>query len=152
VITCTIAMCTVKNTHDDGQRNCPKHVEFHSKNKFEKLVNVVGFIITNWYHMYTICRFLFWFAEESLRPDCSLDPRAWEGPRFTHVSTAFLVSVHMTQNTDLSKTGSVSVRRWKGGCHLLSIVRQKGDNRSLWIIRGGVSHPCTWSQKQVHVP
>ena len=21
---------------DDGQRNCPKHVEFHSKNKFEK--------------------------------------------------------------------------------------------------------------------
>jgi len=23
-------------TLDDGQRNCPKHVEFHSKNKFEK--------------------------------------------------------------------------------------------------------------------
>jgi len=23
---------------DDGQRNCPKHVEFYSKNKFEKLV------------------------------------------------------------------------------------------------------------------
>jgi hypothetical protein len=21
---------------DDGQRNCPKHVEFHSKNKFKK--------------------------------------------------------------------------------------------------------------------
>ena len=30
---------------DDGQRNCPKHVEFYSKNKFEKLVHVVGFII-----------------------------------------------------------------------------------------------------------
>ena len=30
---------------DDGQRNCPKHVEFYSKNKFEKFVNVVGFII-----------------------------------------------------------------------------------------------------------
>jgi len=30
---------------DDGQRNCPKHVEFHSKNKFEKLVHVVGFIV-----------------------------------------------------------------------------------------------------------
>jgi len=25
-------------TPDDGQRNCPKHVEFYSKNKFEKLV------------------------------------------------------------------------------------------------------------------
>jgi hypothetical protein len=30
---------------DDGQRNCPKHVEFHSQNKFEKLVHLVGFII-----------------------------------------------------------------------------------------------------------
>jgi hypothetical protein len=31
----------------DGQRNCPKHVEFNSKNKFEKLVHLVGFIIRN---------------------------------------------------------------------------------------------------------
>ena len=30
---------------DDGQRNCPKHVEFYSKNKFEKLVHPVGFIV-----------------------------------------------------------------------------------------------------------
>ena len=27
------------------QRNCPKHVEFYSKNKCEKLVHLVGFII-----------------------------------------------------------------------------------------------------------
>jgi len=32
---------------DDGQRNCPKHVEFYSKNEFEKLVHLVGFIIRN---------------------------------------------------------------------------------------------------------
>ena len=32
-------------TPDDGERNCPKHVEFYSKNKFEKLVHLVGFII-----------------------------------------------------------------------------------------------------------
>jgi len=32
-------------TPDDGQRNCPKHVEFYAKNKFEKLVHLVGFII-----------------------------------------------------------------------------------------------------------
>ena len=36
-------------TPDDGQRNCPKHVEFYSrvlfKNEFEKLVHLVGFII-----------------------------------------------------------------------------------------------------------
>ena len=37
-------MCTVK-TPDDGTRNCPQHVEFYSKNKFEKLVHLVGFII-----------------------------------------------------------------------------------------------------------
>jgi hypothetical protein len=29
----------------DGKRNCPKHVEFHPKNKFKKLVHLVGFII-----------------------------------------------------------------------------------------------------------
>jgi len=32
-------------TPDDGQRNCPKHVEFYCKHKFEKLVHLVGFII-----------------------------------------------------------------------------------------------------------
>jgi len=34
-----------EKTADDGQRNCPKHVQFHSKNKFEKLVHLVGFVI-----------------------------------------------------------------------------------------------------------
>jgi len=43
-MTYTTAVCTVK-TPDDGQRNCPKNVEFYCKNKFEKLVHVVGFII-----------------------------------------------------------------------------------------------------------
>jgi len=40
-MTYTIAVCTVK-TPDDGQGNCPKHVEFYSNNKLEHLV---GFII-----------------------------------------------------------------------------------------------------------
>jgi len=34
-----------KKTPDNGQRNCPKHVEFYSKNKFEILVHLVGFIV-----------------------------------------------------------------------------------------------------------
>jgi hypothetical protein len=34
-----------KISPDDGQRNCPEHVEFYSKNKFEKLLYLVGFII-----------------------------------------------------------------------------------------------------------
>ena len=34
-----------EKTPDDGQRKCPKYVEFYSKNKFEKLVHLVGFIM-----------------------------------------------------------------------------------------------------------
>ena len=45
-MTYIIAVCTVEKTPDDGQRNCPKQVEFHSKNKFEKLVHLVRFIIS----------------------------------------------------------------------------------------------------------
>ena len=37
--------CVRWKTPDDGQRNCPKHEEYYSKNKFEKLVHLVGFII-----------------------------------------------------------------------------------------------------------
>ena len=40
-------LCIQWKTPDDGQRNCPKHVEFHSKNKLEKSVHLVGFIIRN---------------------------------------------------------------------------------------------------------
>ena len=43
-MTYTIAASTEKSP-DDGQRNRPKRVEFYSKNKFEKLVHLVGFII-----------------------------------------------------------------------------------------------------------
>ena len=38
-------MCVQWKTSDDGQRNCLKLVDFYSKNKFEKLVHLVGFII-----------------------------------------------------------------------------------------------------------
>ena len=43
--TCVTYHCCVysEETPDDGQRNCPKHVEFYSKNKFEKIVHLVGF-------------------------------------------------------------------------------------------------------------
>jgi len=38
-------LCVQWRTPDDGQKNCPKHVEFYYKNKFEKLVHLVGFVI-----------------------------------------------------------------------------------------------------------
>jgi hypothetical protein len=37
--------CSQSKTPDDGQRNCPKHVEFCYKNKFGELMHLVGFII-----------------------------------------------------------------------------------------------------------
>ena len=43
-MTYTIVVCTVKSP-DDGQRDCKRHVDFYSKNKFEKLVYLVDFII-----------------------------------------------------------------------------------------------------------
>ena len=41
----TPLLCVQWKTPDGGQRNCPKHVEFYPKNKFEKLVHLVGLII-----------------------------------------------------------------------------------------------------------
>ena len=38
-------LCVQWKTPDEGKRNCPKHVEFYSKDKFEKLVHLVGFIV-----------------------------------------------------------------------------------------------------------
>ena len=51
-----VLLCVQWKTPDDGQRNCPKHVEFYSKNKFEKLVHLVGFII----------RILWYFSHASI--------------------------------------------------------------------------------------
>jgi hypothetical protein len=42
-------LCVQWKTPDDGQRNCQKLVDFHSKNKFEKLVHLVDFIVRNRY-------------------------------------------------------------------------------------------------------
>jgi hypothetical protein len=39
-------------TPDDGERNCPKHVEFYFQNKFEKLFHLVGFIIRKFITMH----------------------------------------------------------------------------------------------------
>jgi hypothetical protein len=38
-------LCVQWKTPDDGQRNWPKYIEFYSKNKFENLVHLIGFII-----------------------------------------------------------------------------------------------------------
>jgi len=42
----TIAVYSEK-IPDDEQRNSPKHVEFYYKNKFEKLLHLIGFYYNN---------------------------------------------------------------------------------------------------------
>ena len=44
----------------DEQKNCPKHGEFYSKNKFEKLVHIVGFIIRIQYISFLVTCFGFY--------------------------------------------------------------------------------------------
>jgi hypothetical protein len=39
-----LLLCVQYENPGDEQRNSPKHAEFYSKNKFEKLVHIVGFI------------------------------------------------------------------------------------------------------------
>jgi len=46
-----LLLCVQWKTPDDGQRKYPKHVEFYSKNKFEKLVHLVGFIIRIYHYL-----------------------------------------------------------------------------------------------------
>jgi len=43
-----VLLCVQWKTPDDVEGNCPKHVEFYSKNKFEKFAHLVGFIITTY--------------------------------------------------------------------------------------------------------
>jgi len=47
-------------TPDDGQRHCPKHLEFHAKNKFAKLVHLVGLIIKTFVTKHGHMNVKFW--------------------------------------------------------------------------------------------
>jgi len=40
-----LLLCVQCKTTNDGQSNCPKHVEFYSKNNLEKVVHIVGFLL-----------------------------------------------------------------------------------------------------------
>jgi len=60
-------LCVQWKTTDDGQRNCPKHVEYHSKNKFEKLVHLYILLkefITMHGHMKVL---LIWYVPHMVR-------------------------------------------------------------------------------------
>jgi len=60
-------LCVQWKTPDDGTRNCPKHVEFHSKNKCEKLVHLVGFIIRIYHDARSAERQIFFWGRRFKR-------------------------------------------------------------------------------------
>jgi len=72
-----VLLCVQWKTPDDGQRNCPKHVELYSKNKFEKLVHLVGFVIRMYHdarsaerethHLYSGLELAMYLLQSSLR-------------------------------------------------------------------------------------
>jgi len=63
-------LCVQWKTPDDGQRNCPKHVEFYSKNKFEKLVRIVGFIIRIYHDARSLERQKKWLKSTGINRTC----------------------------------------------------------------------------------
>ena len=72
-------LCVQWKTPDDGQGNCPQHVEFHSEHKFEKLVHLVGFIIRNlarcmvtWTSKKTTVKSILYLAIYFLAAQCNI--------------------------------------------------------------------------------
>jgi len=80
-------LCVQWKIPDDGQMNCPKHVEFYFKNKFEKFVHVVVFII----RIYHVARspelqnLTFWITLACRQPQQGLDAKTeWLNDRQLH--------------------------------------------------------------------
>jgi len=102
-------LCLQWKTADDGQRNCPKHVEFYSKNKFEKLVHLVGFII----RMYHDAR----SPERQSLPNSNILIPVPEGVCCTKTCwkitncTCCLQLLFLTQVTPMTRTVSISMVR-----------------------------------------
>jgi len=72
-----LLLCVQCWNPDYGQRNCPKHVEFYSKNKFEKLVHLVGFIVRMDWTMFPQDRAQLSILEKIQKDQISLKAGKW---------------------------------------------------------------------------
>jgi hypothetical protein len=120
-------LCVQWKTPDNGQRNCPKHVELHSKNEFEKLVHLVGFIIQKYYFTLIVCVYygtmslniLQFHAPNSLRESvtqCTIlyFPQHWTSVLHLLLSLSWNESPHTSASgqSDVTSTVTSSVK-WK---------------------------------------
>ena len=118
----TPLLCVQWKTPDGGQRNCPKHVEFYSKNKFEKLVHLVGFIIRIYHDarssecqvlitFFLFVYFLTWLrplAEVVGEPVCLHHRPFDKWPTFSHRPEFLKYGVHVIRPS------------WPNTCHCIS--------------------------------
>ena len=115
----TIAVCTVKSS-GDGQRNSPKHVEFYSKKKFGKLVQLVGFIIRICHEARSpgrqIASFVFFACEHAYRFSWTEVPGCW-GPQcgtpWSHCFGAKDLKV-VDSSWNVMAHGDALERKWRG--------------------------------------
>jgi len=87
----SLVLCVQHYTPDDGQGKCPKHAEFYSKNKFQKIVHLVGFIIRIYHDARSSecqmgwmvggsnpCRFKkFFFSSKTIQTSSGAHPVSW---------------------------------------------------------------------------
>ena len=134
-------LCAQWKTPDDGQRNCPKHVEFYYKNKFEKLVHLVGFIIRI-YH-----------DARSPERDCTAifcDVTPWSPQNFTDVSKELMMAevgspktsahIYRTAWSPIPEDGNINlwayINKWfptTTGRHVFMLLMEQTTSRHLRI-------------------
>jgi len=96
-----LLLCVQCYTPHDGQRYCSKHVEFHSKNKFEKLVHLVGFIIRKeiTFRPYRI------FIARSLQNGMNTNIKLYwrQCAVFSHIWRNIILHIHIFRRPSLSQ-------------------------------------------------
>jgi len=124
-----------EKTPDDGQRNCLKHVEFYYKNKFEKLVRLIGFIIRLYHDARSPeCQYA-WNVWERATTHCGMQRAAWrcKDNIVSNVWTFFC------QNN----MGAGSVWTWwrsgrsKGATNVTMTWTVQGHSQGTWWMRPG---------------
>jgi len=120
-----ILLCVQWKTPDDGQRNCPKHVEFYPKNKFEELVQLVGFIIR-----------IIHDARSPEHQESPIKLYVWSGPTGcleTSVSDYQCTLRNIPDTAEEARSHATACFRWRWGCGLLSRRSEVKSHKENWM-------------------
>ena len=101
-----LLLCIQYQTPDDGQKTCPKHVEFYSKNKFEILVHLIGFTI-RLYHDERSSERQIWCIEITHTHTHTHDNRQDSSERVIGQSPRLLPNTQYSPERDVSAIGGI---------------------------------------------